>query len=99
MSVKSTFTLDNQTTETIRRLAHRTGKPQSQIVREAIAYYATQDEKATPAERERWLETFDTLLARVAPRAQQAVEDEVATVRASRAGWTRRSRQPRRAQR
>lgn len=92
MAVKSTFTLDDETTQTIRRLATRTGKPQSLIVREAVAHYAAQDEKATPAEREHWLNTFDTLLAHVAPRPRKAVDDEVAAVRPSRAGWTRRPR-------
>ena len=90
MSVKSTFTLDDTTVRTIRRLAEREGKPQSLVVREAVAHYASRDEKSTPEERARWLGTFDELVGRVAPRSRHAIEDEVAAVRRSRrAGWRR----------
>ena len=53
MAVKSTFTLDDTTVLTIRRIAEREGKPQSLVVREAVAYYAALDEKSTPEERAR----------------------------------------------
>jgi predicted transcriptional regulator len=92
MSTKSTFTLDEVTVQTIRRLAAREDKPQSLIVREAVAHYAAKDEKATPEERERWLKTFDELSSRVAERSPQSMAAEVATVKQSRrSGWTRRS--------
>ena len=92
MSVKSTFTLDEETTLTLRRLAQHSGKPQSLIVREAIAHYAARDEKTTPDEREQWLSTFDNLVARVSPRPRHEIDAETAAVKASRAGWTRRPR-------
>ena len=93
MAIKSTFTLDDATVRTIRRVAAREGKAQSLIVREAVAHYAAQDEKATPAERERWLNTFDQLVARVAPRPPAARVAEIAAVRKSRrAGWARTSK-------
>ena len=38
--VKVTFSLDDGTVDQIRRAAARLGRPQSQIVREAIADYA-----------------------------------------------------------
>ena len=92
MAIKSTFTLDDATVQTIRRLAGREGKAQSLIVREAVAHYAAQDEKATPAERERWLSTFDQLVARVAPRPATERASETAAVRKSRRpGWARPS--------
>jgi predicted transcriptional regulator len=91
MSVKSTFVLDDLTAETIRRLAERTRKPQSLVVREAIAHYAAREEKSTPEEQERWLSTFDELVARVAPRDPVDVKKEQVSSRsARRAGWTRR---------
>lgn len=88
MAVKSTFTLDDETTRTIRQLAEREGKPQSLIVREAVAHYAARDDKSTLEERTRALTAFDDLVARVAPRPRKAIEEEAATVRKSRrAGW------------
>lgn len=90
MAVKSTFVLDDVTAQTIRRLAERTRKPQSLVVREAVAHYAAREEKSTPEERERWLSTFDELVARVAPREAAEVQKEQADLRAARrAGWTR----------
>ena len=90
MAVKSTFTLDDTTVLTIRRIAEREVKPQSLVVREAVAHYAARDEKSTPEERARWLGTFDELVAHVAPRPRHAIEEEVAAVRRSRrAGWRR----------
>lgn len=92
MSVKSTFVLDDITADTIRRLAERTRKPQSLVVREAVAHFAAREEKSTPEERERWLSTFDELVARVAPRDPVDVKKEQASIRSARkAGWTRRS--------
>ena len=92
MSVKATFVLDDATAETIRRMAERTRKPQSLVVREAVAHYAAREEKSTPEERERWLSTFDELVARVTPRDPLDVKKEQASIRSARkAGWTRRA--------
>ena len=88
--VKVTFTLDDETVRTIRKMAERTKKPQSLVVREAVAQYATRDEKMSDEERERWLRTFDELIAKVPPRPRKEVERELADLRKSRrTGWVR----------
>ena len=52
---KVTFTLDDETVAQIRRLAGRGRRPQSAIVREAIAHFAAREATLTPEERERKL--------------------------------------------
>jgi len=88
--VKVTFTLDEDTVRTLRKVAERTKKPQSLVVREAVAQYATRDEKMSDEERERWLRTFDELIAKIPPRPRKEVERELADLRKSRrTGWVR----------
>lgn len=92
MVSKVTFTLDDDTVRTIRRLADRSHKPQSLVVREAVAHYAAADQKTTPEERERWIRTFDELVARVPPRAAADVTKEQEDIRQSRReSWRRRA--------
>ena len=67
---KVTFTLDDETVQTIRKIAERTKKPQSLVVREAVAQYNVRDDKMSDEERERWLRTFDELIAKI-PHAQR----------------------------
>ena len=88
--VKVTFTLDEDTVRTLRKVAERTKKPQSLVVREAVAHYAARDEKMSDEERERWLRTFDELIAKIPPRPRKDVERELADLRRSRrTGWVR----------
>jgi len=88
--VKVTFTLDEDTVRTLRKVAERTKKPQSLVVREAVAHYAARDEKMSDEERERWLRTFDELIAKIPPRPRKEVERELADLRKSRrTGWVR----------
>jgi predicted transcriptional regulator len=90
MAIKSTFVLDDLTAQTIRRLAERTRKSQSLVVREAVAHYAAREEKSTVEEQDRWLNRFDELVAHVAPRDAREIEKEQARIRTTRrAGWTR----------
>ena len=49
---KATFSLDAATVEALRKLASRQRKPQSLVVREAIAHYAAQEDRLSDAERE-----------------------------------------------
>lgn len=92
MAVKATFVLDDATAATIRRLAERSRKPQSLVVREAVAHYASREEKLTEAERTRWLSTFNELVARVEPRSTARIRKELAEIRATRkAGWSRKA--------
>lgn len=88
--VKVTFTLDDETVRTLRKVAERTRKPQSLVVREAVAHYAAKEATMTPEERERWLRTFDELIARIPPRPRKDVERELKEIRRSRrTGWVR----------
>ncbi len=88
--VKVTFTLDDATVRTLRKVAARARKPQSLVVREAVAHYAARERKMTSEERERWLRTFDELIAKVPPRPREDVERELKEVRRSRrTGWVR----------
>ena len=55
---KLTFSLDPETVQLLRAVSERRRKPQSLVVREAIAEYAARDEKLTDAERARKLEVL-----------------------------------------
>ncbi|HXG02947.1 MAG TPA: ribbon-helix-helix protein, CopG family, partial [Candidatus Binatia bacterium] len=59
--VKITVTLDEATVERLRRTAARTGKPQSQVVREAIGEYAARADRLSDEERERTLATLERI--------------------------------------
>ena len=61
---KATFTLDDETLRTIRKMAQRARKPQSLVVREAVAHYAAREEKLSPEERDRLLRVLDDMIAR-----------------------------------
>jgi len=89
--VKVTFTLDDDTVATLRRSAGRLGKPQSLVVREAIAEYAARAGRLSERERADWLRTFDTLMPASPERSARAVDAEIAEVRAARRRGGRRA--------
>jgi predicted transcriptional regulator len=95
MAAKATFTLDDQTMERIRRLAEQSRKPQSQIVREAIAHYAGREMKLTDEERERKLAILREFAARPPQPGEKTsldVDRELEELRqARREGWARPS--------
>jgi metal-responsive CopG/Arc/MetJ family transcriptional regulator len=87
---KLTFSLDEESVQTLRRVAERSRKPQSLIVREAIAQYAEREEVLSPEERDRLLGVLRTIKQRPATRSKSAVRDELQEIRRSRrAGWSR----------
>ena len=89
---KLTFSLDDETVQLLRALAERKQKPQSHVVREAVAVYASQGDVLTEQERMRKLRVLDQLTGRPAARTAAAVDEELRTLRrARRAGWRRRS--------
>ena len=89
---KATFVLDDETMREIRSLSLRKRKPQSHVVREAIALYARQEDRLTDEERRRRLDVLDAVLALPATRAQADVDAELREIRhARRTGWRRRS--------
>ena len=63
-TTKVTFTLDDETIAQIRRLAGRARRPQSAIVREAVAHYAAREDTLTAEERDRLLRLLDEMAAR-----------------------------------
>jgi predicted DNA-binding protein len=90
---KLTFSLDDETVETLRNAAARSGKPQSLIVREAVAQYAAREDRLSDADRERLLGVLRRIRKRPATRRAAAVDRELQDVRRSRRrGWTRPSR-------
>jgi hypothetical protein len=90
MATKVTYTLDDETVERVRKLAQRQRKPQSQIVREAIAHFAAREDKLTPEERERKLAILRELGPKLPDRSPEDVQRELDEIRESRqTGWLR----------
>ena len=91
--VKVTYSLDDATVRRIRRAAERLGRPQSQVVREAVAEYDARTDRLSEAERLRMLEVLDRLRSEPVTRSRAAVAAELRAVRLSRrASSLRRSR-------
>ena len=87
---KLTFSLDEQTVQTLRQASERTRKPQSLIVREAIAAYAAREERLSDADRERLLNVLRQIGGRAPTRSQREVDRELDDIRrARRTGWSR----------
>jgi hypothetical protein len=87
---KLTFSLDAETVDTLRRESRRTGKPQSQIVREAIALLADREDRLAPDDRIRLLGLLRRIGSRPPTRPQAGVSRELDELRKSRrTGWSR----------
>jgi len=90
---KLTFSLDEGTVEALRKAAERSRKPQSLIVREAIAEYTRREDRLSDAERERLMSVLRSIRSRPATRAQADVDRELQKIRRSRrTGWSRTTR-------
>ena len=90
--VKVTFTLDEETVRKLRKMAERTKKPQSLVVREAVAHYAAEGDKLSDEERERKLAILRDLMSQLPTRPQAEVDAELRELRRSRrTGWSRPS--------
>jgi ribbon-helix-helix CopG family protein len=87
--VKVTFTLDEATVDRLRRTAARVGKPQSQVVREAVRDYADRVGKLSEEERTRLLKLFDTVVPAIPLRPVARVDAELRAIRAARRGGGR----------
>lgn len=87
---KLTFSLDEESVHTLRRVAERTRKPQSLVVREAIAQYARREDLLSGEERDRLLGVLRRIGQRPSTRSRSAVRDELQEIRRSRRhGWSR----------
>ena len=81
--VKVTYSLDDATVRRIRRAAERLGKPQSLVVREAVAEYDARTDRLS-AERLRMLEVLDRLRDEPVTRSRESVAAEIRETRLSR---------------
>jgi hypothetical protein len=82
--VKVTYSLDEATVRRIRRTADRLGKPQSHVVREAVAEYDARTDRLSETERLRMLDVLDRLRDEPVARSRESVEVEFREIRASR---------------
>jgi Arc/MetJ-type ribon-helix-helix transcriptional regulator len=90
--VKVTFSLDEETVAQIRRTATRLGRAQSQVVRDAVADYASRTDRLPEKERLRLLSVLDRLQVSASTRSGKSVDVELAAIRdARRAGGRKRS--------
>ncbi|HKE87456.1 MAG TPA: ribbon-helix-helix protein, CopG family [Vicinamibacterales bacterium] len=81
---KVTYTLDDETVRAIRKMADRSRKPQSLVVREAVAYYAARDEQTSPEERKRFMEALDEIARQPPTRTAADTDRELRVLRAER---------------
>jgi hypothetical protein len=88
--VRVTFSLDEATVAAIRRTAERLRKPQSQVVREAVADYAARSDRLSETERLRLLDVLDRLQAARPTRTARNVDRELAALRRTRREGGRR---------
>jgi hypothetical protein len=88
--VKMTFTLDEETAAKLRLAAERLSKPQSLVVREAIAEYSAQIGRLSERERFALLKTFDEFVPRIPTRAARSADAEIRAVREARRSGGRR---------
>ncbi len=85
-----TFSLDEGTVAQIRQTAARLGKPQSHVVREAVAEYAERAGRLSDRERQHALSVLERLRAEAPTRPVAEVDQELQAVRAARRAGGRR---------
>jgi hypothetical protein len=88
--VKVTYSLDDATVAQIRRTAERLHKPQSQIVRDAVADYAARTDRLSERERLHMLGVLDKLREAMPTRSHKAVDAELRSIRVGRRAGGRR---------
>lgn len=82
--VKVTFTLDEATVATLKRTAARHRKPQSWVVREAVAEYGAKEARLTPDEKARMLAALERFRDLPITGTRADVDREIAEIRRSR---------------
>ncbi|MCC7010674.1 MAG: ribbon-helix-helix protein, CopG family [Acidobacteria bacterium] len=91
---RATFSLDEETILEIKRTAARLRKPQSHVVREAIADYAARTDRLSERERLHVIDVLARLRGTKPSRSAADVDRELAEIRAARRGGGRRHRSP-----
>jgi hypothetical protein len=89
---RATFSLDEATIAEIRRTAARLRKPQSHVVREAVAEYAARADRLSERERLHLLDVLERLRGTRPTRPAAAVDRELKDLRAARRTGGRRHR-------
>ena len=89
MTVKMTFSLNDDTARRLNHTAQRLAKPKSQVVREAIEEYAARAEQLSDRERAAMLNAFDEHVPRIARRKAVEVDAELEAEREARRGGGR----------
>ncbi len=94
-AVKVTFTLDAATISRLHEAAERTGKPKSEIVREAINDFHERIGRLSERERQHMLEVFAAMVPQIPSRPKSQVDAELKSIRqARRSGGRRYGRTP-----
>ena len=89
---RATFSLDEATIAEIRRTAERLRKPQSHVVREAVADYAARADRLSERERLHLMGVLEGLRRARATRPAAAVDAELKALRSARRAGGRRHR-------
>lgn len=87
---RATFSLDDDTIAEIRRTAARLRKPQSHVVRDAVADYAMRTDRLSERERLQMIGVLEQLRSERKTRPATAVDAELTALRAARRGGGRR---------
>ena len=88
-----TFSLDEATVAQIRQTAARLRKPQSHVVRDAVADYATRTDRLSERERQHLMGVLERIRDSRPTRPAVAVDAELRSIRtARRAGGRRHGR-------
>ena len=87
---RATFSLDEATITEVRRLSERMRKPQSQVIREAVADYAERADRLSERERRHMMNLLEGLRATKATRSAHEVDAELQAVRKARRSGGRR---------
>jgi hypothetical protein len=91
---RATFSLDAATIAEIKRTAERLKKPQSHVIREAVADYAARTDRLSERERRHLLDVLEGLRATRPTRAAAAVDAELRALRRARHSGGRRHPAP-----
>ena len=89
-----TFSLDDATVAQIRQTAARLRKPQSHVVREAVADYAARADQLSEGERRHLMSVLERLRNARPTRPAAEVDAELGALRTARRTGGRRHRSP-----
>ena len=87
-----TFSLDEETVAQIRRTAARLRRPQSHVVRDAVAEYASRTDRLSERERQHLMGVLERLRDAKPTRPAAGVDAELKSIRTARRAAGRRHR-------